>query len=550
MATRSFPYVSKPTDHLRLLIQEAITMRFYLVQEKGPTCFVVKSDSSDKKHTVRIGSVQSCTCRGAQNGLCHHILFVMLKIFRIPPENPMCWQRSLTDAEVTQVLKSRFQRASAPARGARRRPLPGPGPGGASSSSTNRNSSKQVVETAVRREIEEDDVCPICQDTMSETDAIMWCRMGCGNNVHSSCLKVWGRHRISIGEEVTCPYCRAEWGPMTEPRAAPPERKINENMHYGTTCMGCRMAPIDGARYRCSICAEFNLCTECFGKPIHTTHAFNVREKPKGPWAEATRTITVHESMPGNLVRDLQTRDLSPADYETLLALDRVRHVPVCTPQQFVDSLESFFIDHAMACQICNTDMAPGTECKTLSCHHAFHSACTDSHFKRHRKCPVCSVPLYEPVSQPARRRKPPPQPQQNHQHQHQDRPAVRRLAAPPPRRGAASPSASASSGDLPMLGVAGTSMSLRSASAPPARSASLRGVSPGRIRPSDRRSPAPGATPSAQGLQGLRVGKAPSPSPGTGGSIRSTTTTASLRRRPDPPPARAPNFGVMGTGV
>ena len=33
-----------------------------------------------------------------------HILFVMVKVLRISPENPLAWQKSLTDAEIEQVL--------------------------------------------------------------------------------------------------------------------------------------------------------------------------------------------------------------------------------------------------------------------------------------------------------------------------------------------------------------------------------------------------------------------------------------------------------------
>ena len=36
-------------------------------------------------------------------------MFVLIKIFRIPEDNPVCWQYSLTDAEVMQVLSGRYR---------------------------------------------------------------------------------------------------------------------------------------------------------------------------------------------------------------------------------------------------------------------------------------------------------------------------------------------------------------------------------------------------------------------------------------------------------
>jgi hypothetical protein len=54
---------------------------------------------------VQIGSRQSCSCSHPidEKGVCIHILFVMVKVLRISPENPVVWQKSLNDAEIEQV---------------------------------------------------------------------------------------------------------------------------------------------------------------------------------------------------------------------------------------------------------------------------------------------------------------------------------------------------------------------------------------------------------------------------------------------------------------
>lgn len=70
----------------------------YVMQQCGPTSFIVKEDSDGSQHHVTVGSLQQCTChRGAQASaeLCRHIVFVMVKVLKVQPENPLVWQLSL-----------------------------------------------------------------------------------------------------------------------------------------------------------------------------------------------------------------------------------------------------------------------------------------------------------------------------------------------------------------------------------------------------------------------------------------------------------------------
>lgn len=42
---------------------------------------------------------------------------------------------------------------------------------------------------------------------------IIYCRYGCGNNVHVKCMKVWAEHQRSTGENIIkCPLCRVDFG--------------------------------------------------------------------------------------------------------------------------------------------------------------------------------------------------------------------------------------------------------------------------------------------------------------------------------------------------
>ena len=63
-ASRATSYVAKPTAELRARLDEASAPGLYVVQEPGPTSFVLKAEGSERKHRVNIGSVHSCSCGG------------------------------------------------------------------------------------------------------------------------------------------------------------------------------------------------------------------------------------------------------------------------------------------------------------------------------------------------------------------------------------------------------------------------------------------------------------------------------------------------------
>lgn len=54
-----------------------------------------------------------------------------------------------------------------------------------------------------------DSICPVCYDTMSEKEEIVWCQASCGNNVHKQCFSAWQSAKKDA--PATCVYCRAPW---------------------------------------------------------------------------------------------------------------------------------------------------------------------------------------------------------------------------------------------------------------------------------------------------------------------------------------------------
>ena len=101
-------------------------LRMFLVHRPGPTSFVVSEGGGGgdaegepprarprPKYKVFIGQTQDCNCDVAVRGRgpCVHVLFAMLKVLRVPRDDPMVWQTSLTETEIQPIesrTKSRF----------------------------------------------------------------------------------------------------------------------------------------------------------------------------------------------------------------------------------------------------------------------------------------------------------------------------------------------------------------------------------------------------------------------------------------------------------
>lgn len=160
MEQRKFPWRDQPSDLVRSRLNLVGTSRLLLLQERGPTAFII-GESGDRKRQRRkfnvfIGARQSCSCTdGAE--LCVHILFVMVKVLRVPLDQPLVWQRSLLDVEIALILQGHFRtRACVP-----------------------REIRKPAHVKVTARIIDADDTCPICQDVLADGNP-------CTSSVHIS----------------------------------------------------------------------------------------------------------------------------------------------------------------------------------------------------------------------------------------------------------------------------------------------------------------------------------------------------------------------------
>lgn len=174
--------------------------------------------STGNVYTVTIGNFPSCDCPDCikGNSPCKHIIFVFLKVLKVPEHSSVWYQKGLTPAEVQWV----FQQAP---------PAPS---GSVAVHSSVRNAylcatgilPEQATSTSGDNEqfngkrieaIGED--CPICYEEMTQQDDVNNKLIyddslgGCGRPSHAECFKMWAATTKKNGQHITCVWCRNEW---------------------------------------------------------------------------------------------------------------------------------------------------------------------------------------------------------------------------------------------------------------------------------------------------------------------------------------------------
>ncbi|RIB04945.1 hypothetical protein C2G38_2119549 [Gigaspora rosea] len=183
-------------------INRATSQRMFLIERKNVDA--TKSEftvlgATGNVYTVTICHLPNCTCPDFQKGnLCKHILFVYIKVLRVQASSKLIFQRALLTKELRAIFaKSQDYAALANYR--------------VRSLYNTLCKAESKEETVQRRPIEGD--CAICYEPLEPTEnlsEILWCRGGCGNNLHKECFLKWKSSRM-FGRAVTCVYCRREW---------------------------------------------------------------------------------------------------------------------------------------------------------------------------------------------------------------------------------------------------------------------------------------------------------------------------------------------------
>ncbi|KAA8579461.1 hypothetical protein FQN60_006554, partial [Etheostoma spectabile] len=256
----------------------------------------------------------------------------------------------------------------------------------------------QEAGSVCRKVIQAQDVCPICQEVLLEKkQPVSYCRFGCGNNVHISCMKVWADHQKLLDSEdnVKCPLCREDFSSLkllqeqvkNAAKLFTAAEREKPDRHLGTLCYSCRVGPVTG---RCTVCRYFYLCEDCSKKGCHPQHPFASRKKRREKWhlvaedpSDEPRGATSHQ----------------PNDSIIPLAADPLpENVWGCLPVVRVRS-GSRLLDVGQQCRICLLDFSLGQRVRTLPCHHKFHTDCVDGILRKSNSCPLDEYVIYNPLT-------------------------------------------------------------------------------------------------------------------------------------------------------
>ncbi|XP_075789885.1 E3 ubiquitin-protein ligase ZSWIM2 isoform X3 [Pelodiscus sinensis] len=137
------------------------TMR--IVRELGPTGFVLQEEGG-RAHRVFLGQPHSCSCAAflREKDLCSHICWILLKKFKVPRNHEYAFQLGLLEREINDILQRLHQEHTLPSR---------------ANALSNKTVQKEDDGYIHQKEIDEEDVCPICQEELlKKMFPITYCR--------------------------------------------------------------------------------------------------------------------------------------------------------------------------------------------------------------------------------------------------------------------------------------------------------------------------------------------------------------------------------------
>jgi len=397
-------YIHHPPDNWKQSIEALNCKRFFLVSKIGPTVFVIKAedDVTNATYKVYIGEPNQCSCGGgeARSRLCVHLLFVMIKVLRVQETNPLSWQLSIVDSEVSQILSGARGKDETSAVDGRPKISTflrkGDGIRQKDSSRTCAGVEEDEEQPSLyaahgRKDLT--DVCSICQEEMNENDFVnenlFFCQTGCGSNFHKRCMSMYSTHAKSENKAVLCPMCRQKW---TSPETNVPKNKYLKmpskfDYHKSMPIVRC---------YECNIITRsifyrkvrltvdlrtHDLCRRCFDcKALSVSDLYTKEVFVKGNASDYPVRWTPAVSRIANQIKllgDIQNRELDASDYHDLLSLDDVNTLPLY--QHLLCALERIdLIGSVGDCAICASPLTNDVCAVRLPCinSHIVHESC------------------------------------------------------------------------------------------------------------------------------------------------------------------------------
>lgn len=379
-------------------------VKFYLLRRSGPLLFKLRSGESESIYTISIASPSHrCTCGGgeAKGYLCCHIIFVIIKILKVPKSNHLAWQLSWRPEEVDRVLSGNLEEGDCEQNKLFRNFLK-KGDGfsrqakarnkehEAASGDTGQNG---VDETLVaQRELGTDSTCAICYFDMTVEELnekkLCYCVRSCGSNFHLSCMKIYiGHSRMEKKGMILCPLCRAPW--ETSLAAS-----VKNNDDDDKACARPKLPPLHCNRCRltirkefarCAHCPSVNLCKSCFNGGAISSHDPNhiwfMADSQSNPTKWKAICPPLHRSTRLRQEREhlslLQHRELTPADYHELLLLDNSHSYAPPLHEHSVNAIREVpTSDSGQRCDFCSISLAVDRTAKQFPCQHIVHRTC------------------------------------------------------------------------------------------------------------------------------------------------------------------------------
>lgn len=379
------------------LILAALDLKQFQLSTIGPTAFIFR-DEEGNKFKVIIGDPISCSCNKnfqAPIKHCVHTLFVLLKIFKLRSTDERLIQTKFNNIHIDQLVIKRYQKdeylndysdndennSEDGEDNAQRQPkkrafLKKKPKAGFMSEKSKPN------EKSNRREIQEDDNCPICYDDLkAESECLTFCKT-CGHNFHVKCVLMWAEHRCkeSPNKPTTCPNCRGKWDGDTRTLINHLQSDLTqftkrEIIHKGTACLGCNKKNITGWIYKCQDCENGNLCEQCFRTFAHSSHKYYLKKyKVTDAWVSGG--LRHHNKIVGE---------------GTTLKNYLLNSLPSCLDEDAGNpNLEIVgFEVQSMKCLCCNEVKGDARYMKKMRCGHRICDDCVMNLFnKKIYKCP------------------------------------------------------------------------------------------------------------------------------------------------------------------
>ena len=182
----------------------------------------------------------------------------------------------------------------------------------------------------------------------------------------------------------------------------------------GVACAECGVTPIKGKLYLATR-SEIRLCGQCYRNGAKPNLKFNVKEKPGQSLKPAKRNLQTQNLALGENVKkssiqdtfltlrckfllkiflELQGREITEGDYETLLNLDRPASPDAPgVPEHILNLITCHrvgvnrrLLREGVQCRLCLQPYQPEDYVKKLpKCNHYFHRDCIDTWLQNHR---------------------------------------------------------------------------------------------------------------------------------------------------------------------